>query len=123
MQGNFIDMVGINGKLSNTILYNWNGNDDLMKFCVKVRLNIIPTNFSSFQCNKRGTPLMKYIYFLDLGELDLTFYFGIDFFYGINITREGLQIIAWVMCGSSYPLSANPRSTKPRLCIWVGQIT
>ena len=56
MQGNFLDMVGINNKLSNTILYNWNVDDDLMKFCVKARLNIISTNFNIFIWNRLHDP-------------------------------------------------------------------
>ena len=56
MQGNFMAMVGINNKLSNTILYNWNVDDDLMKFCVRARLNIIPTNFNIFIWNRAHNP-------------------------------------------------------------------
>ena len=48
MQGNFLSMEGVNNRISNTILYNWNIDDDLVKFCVKARLNIIPTNFNIF---------------------------------------------------------------------------
>ena len=56
MQGNFISMIGINNKLSNTILYNWNVDDNLMKFCVRARLNIIPTNFNIFIWNRTHDP-------------------------------------------------------------------
>ena len=42
VQGNFLTMVGINNKLSNTILYNQFVEDNLTKFCVRARLNIIP---------------------------------------------------------------------------------
>ena len=56
MQGNFLSMEGINNKISNTILYNWNVSDDLVKFCVKARLNIIPTNFNIFIWNRQHDP-------------------------------------------------------------------
>ena len=56
MQGNFLGMMGINNKISNTILYNWNVDDNLMKFCVKARLNIIPTNFNIFIWNRLHDP-------------------------------------------------------------------
>ena len=56
MQGNFLAMIGINDKLSKTILYNWNVDDDLMKFCVRARLNIIPTNFNIFIWNRAHNP-------------------------------------------------------------------
>ena len=56
MQGNFLAMEGINKQLSNTILYNWNVDDDLMKFCVRARLNIIPTNFNIFIWNRTHEP-------------------------------------------------------------------
>ena len=56
MQGNFLAMTGINKKVSNTILYNWNVDDDLTKFCVRARLNIIPTNFNIFIWNRLHDP-------------------------------------------------------------------
>ena len=56
LQGKYLNMAGINNKLSNTILYNWNVNDDLTIFCVKARLNIIPTNFNIFIWNRNHDP-------------------------------------------------------------------
>ena len=52
MQGNFLSLEGVNNKISNTILYNWDIDDDLVQFCVKARLNIIPTNFNIFIWNR-----------------------------------------------------------------------
>ena len=56
IQGNFLGMIGVNKKLSNTFLYNWNIDDNLMKFCVKARLNIIPTNFNIYIWNREHDP-------------------------------------------------------------------
>ena len=56
MQGNYLGMDGINKKLSHTIMYNWNVNDDLIKFCIRARLNIIPTNFNIFIWNRDHDP-------------------------------------------------------------------
>ena len=56
MQGNFLSLEGVNNKISNTILSNWNFDDDLVKFCVKARLNIIPTNFNIFIWNRLHDP-------------------------------------------------------------------
>ena len=56
MQGNFLGMQDVNKKLSNTILYNWNVDENLVKFFIKSRLNIIPTNFNIFIWNRTHNP-------------------------------------------------------------------
>ena len=39
-----------------TIHYNWKLNDQLLIFCVKTRLNILPTNFTLFIWNRENNP-------------------------------------------------------------------
>ena len=46
LQGSFFLLDNIDNKNSHTIYYNWNVSDELIKFIVKARLNILPTNFT-----------------------------------------------------------------------------
>ena len=39
LQGSYLNMLLVDSKLSNTVHYNWNVSDDLVKFVVKARLN------------------------------------------------------------------------------------
>ena len=46
LQGAFLQIQNVDEKISNTIHYNWKLNNELLIFCVKARLNILPTNFT-----------------------------------------------------------------------------
>ena len=46
LQGAFLQIQNVDEKISNTLHYNWKLNDELLRFCVKARLNILPTNFT-----------------------------------------------------------------------------
>ena len=56
LQGNFIGIKGIHIKSSHSLLYNWSVNDELVKFTVKARLNILPTNFTTYIWNRENDP-------------------------------------------------------------------
>ena len=56
IQGNFIGLNGIQVKASHSILYNWSVNDELVKFTIKARLNILPTNFTTHIWNRENDP-------------------------------------------------------------------
>ena len=45
LQRTFLQIQNVHEKISNIIHYNWKLNDELLIFCVKARLNILPTNF------------------------------------------------------------------------------
>ena len=54
LQGAFLQIQNVNEKISNTIHYNWKLNDELLIFCVKPRLNILPTNFTLYIWNRNN---------------------------------------------------------------------
>jgi len=56
LQGAFLQIQYIDEKISNTIHYNWKLNDYLLIFCVKARLNILPTNFTCYIWNRDNNP-------------------------------------------------------------------
>ena len=56
LQGVFLQIQNVDEKISNTIHYNWTLNDQLLIFCVKVRLNIRPTNFTLFIWKRENNP-------------------------------------------------------------------
>ena len=56
LQGNYLGMENISPKISHSILYNWKLNDQLLIFCVKARLNILPTNFTTYIWNRDNDP-------------------------------------------------------------------
>ena len=56
IQGPFYCLINVNKKISNTILYNWVVNDDLIKFVIKARLSILPTNFTTYIWNRENNP-------------------------------------------------------------------
>ena len=60
LQGNFIQLPGIIAKASHSIYYNSKINDDLVKFCLKARLNILPTNFTKFIWNRENNPACSF---------------------------------------------------------------
>ena len=56
LQGNYIKMEGIIMKTSHSIFYNWKVDDDLVRFCLKARINILPTNFTKHIWNNENNP-------------------------------------------------------------------
>ena len=48
IQGLFLGMEDIQLKLSHSFLYNWSLDDNLVKFAIKARLNILPANFTLY---------------------------------------------------------------------------
>ena len=56
LQGNYVKINNINGKMSNTIQYNWKLDDFLYKFYIKAKLNILATNFTKFIWNRQANP-------------------------------------------------------------------
>ena len=48
LQGVFLQIQNVDEKISNTIHYHWKLIDELLIFCVKARLNILPTNFTLY---------------------------------------------------------------------------
>ena len=56
IQGNFIGLKGVQIKSSHSLLYNWSVNDELVIFLIKARLNILPTNFTTYIWNRDKNP-------------------------------------------------------------------
>ena len=56
LQGSYLGMDNIDEKSSHTCHYNWKTNDQLLIFCIKARLNILPTNFTTFIWNRDNNP-------------------------------------------------------------------
>lgn len=56
IQGNFIGLKGVQIKSSHSLLYNWAVNDELVVFTIKARLNILPTNFTTYIWNRENNP-------------------------------------------------------------------
>ena len=56
LQGLFLNMKNIDDKISNTLHYNWNVNDQLVIFLVKARLSILPTNYTKYIWNRETNP-------------------------------------------------------------------
>ena len=54
LQGSFLNMRVIENKISNCIYYNWKVDDRLTIFCLKARLNILPTNFTKHIWNREN---------------------------------------------------------------------
>ena len=52
LQGTYFNLENIDEKNSHTIYYNWKLSDDLVKFVIKARLNILPTNFTLYIWNR-----------------------------------------------------------------------
>ena len=59
MQGTFMTMKNIQIKVSHSVLYNWSISDILVKFCLKARLNILPTAYTKYLWNNENDPLCK----------------------------------------------------------------
>ena len=59
IQGKFLAMTGIQIKASHSIIYNWNVSDKLVRFCLKARLNILPTEYTKFIWDKNNDPICR----------------------------------------------------------------
>ena len=57
IQGSFFTLKNLQIKSSHSVLYNWNISDSLVKFCLKARLNILPTEYTKFLWNKENNPI------------------------------------------------------------------
>ena len=60
IQGPFLRLTNINKKISHTILYNWRVSDDLVRFALKARLSILPTNFTTYIWNRERNPFCPF---------------------------------------------------------------
>ena len=52
LHGTFLQIQNVDEKISNTIHYNWKLNDELLTFCIKARLKILPANFTLYIWNR-----------------------------------------------------------------------
>ena len=59
IQGKFLAMPNIQVKASHSVLYNWNIDDILVKFCMKARLNILPTEYTKYLWNRDNDPICR----------------------------------------------------------------
>ena len=60
MQGAFLQIQNVDKKISNTVHHNWKLKDELLIFCVKARLNILPTNFTLYIWNRDKDPRCQF---------------------------------------------------------------
>ena len=60
IQGCFFGMDGIHLKSSHSIFYNWKIDDLLVKFSIKARLSLLPTNFTLHIWNREHDPLCPF---------------------------------------------------------------
>ena len=60
LQGEFLQIRNRDKKISQTIHYNWKLNDQLLIFCAKARLNILPTNFPLVIWNGENNPICPF---------------------------------------------------------------
>ena len=56
IQGPFLGLTDIQIKALRSIFFNWNINDDLIRFAIKARLSLLPTNFTSHIWNRTNDP-------------------------------------------------------------------
>ena len=56
IQGPFLCMTDIQLKSSHSIFYNWKVSDLLVKFAIKARLSLLPTNFTKHVWNRDNDP-------------------------------------------------------------------
>ena len=60
LQGAFLQIQNVDEKVSNIIHYNWKLNDELLIFCVKAGVNILPTNFTLYIWNRVNDPRCQF---------------------------------------------------------------
>ena len=56
IQGPFLCMTDVQLKSSHSIFYNWKVSDLLVKFAIKARLSLLPTNFTKHVWNRDNDP-------------------------------------------------------------------
>ena len=57
IQGPYLCLSGIHIKSSHSVLYNWSIQDSLVKFAIKARLSLLPTNFTLHIWNRENCPV------------------------------------------------------------------
>ena len=60
IQGPYLCLSGIQLKSSHSVLYNWSIQDSLIKFAIKVRLSLLPTNFTMHIWNRENCPMCPF---------------------------------------------------------------
>ena len=60
LQGAFLQNRNVDKKISNTIHYNWKLNGERLVFCVKAKLNILPTNLTIYIWNRDNNPRCQF---------------------------------------------------------------
>ena len=60
IQGCYFGMDGILLKSSHSVFYNWKIEDSLVKFSIKARLSLLPTNFTLHIWNREHDPLCPF---------------------------------------------------------------
>ena len=60
LQGTLLQIQNVDEKISNTIHYNWKLNDELLTFCIKARLKILPANFTLYIWNRDNDPRCQF---------------------------------------------------------------
>ena len=61
IQGPFLGLNDIQIKASHSILYNWNISDDLVRFAIKARLSLLPTNFTTHIWNRTMIRVARFV--------------------------------------------------------------
>ena len=62
IQGPFLGLTDIQIKASHSIFYNWNISDDLVRFAIKARLSLLPTNFTTYIWNRTNDPCCPFCF-------------------------------------------------------------
>ena len=62
IQGPFLGLNDIQIKASHSIFYNWNVSDDLVRFAIKARLSLLPTNFTTHIWNRTNDPCCPFCF-------------------------------------------------------------
>ena len=60
IQGPYLGMKNVVIKASHSIFYNWKVNDTLVKFLLKARLSLLPTNFTKYIWNREHNPMCPF---------------------------------------------------------------
>ena len=62
VQGPFLGIENVQLKSSHSIFYNWKVSDVLVKFAIKARLSLLPTNFTKYLWNRENDPTCPLCY-------------------------------------------------------------
>ena len=60
IQGPYLCLSGIQLKSSHSVLYNWSIQDSWVKFVIKARLSLLPTNFTLHIWNRENYPMCPF---------------------------------------------------------------